>query len=157
MATATLLLDANLLVLLVVGLHGPASIGRHKRLQGFTPKDYDVLETAIGLADDVLLTPNTLTEASNLVRQTTEPLRSAAMLSLQHLIEHLPEVEMSGRDAARHRAFVRLGMTDAVLLTLLERQPGRTTLLTTDADLFVAALDAGADALLWDYMPHRLR
>ena len=36
-------IDANLLLLLVVGSVSPAAIGRHRRLREFTPDDYDIL------------------------------------------------------------------------------------------------------------------
>ena len=69
-------IDANLLLLLVVGNANPSAIARHRRLQEFTPDDYYMLIDLISQVQQVLVTPNTLTETSNLLGQHGEPERS---------------------------------------------------------------------------------
>ena len=54
--------DANLLLLLIVGSVNPDAITRHRRLREFTPEDYDILIDLIAQVQRVLVTPNTLTE-----------------------------------------------------------------------------------------------
>ena len=63
-------IDANLLLLLVVGSVSPDAIARHRRLRVFTRDDYDILINQIGQVERVLVTPNTLTETSNLLGWT---------------------------------------------------------------------------------------
>lgn len=62
-----LLLDSNLLVLLIVGIHDPTLISKHKRLEIFEKADFDRLsifcEYFVG---GLVVTPNTLTEALTL-------------------------------------------------------------------------------------------
>ena len=65
MQAKVIVLDANLLLLLVVGLTSRAYISKHKRLQGYEELDFDLLICLIGSAN-VIVTPNTLTETSNL-------------------------------------------------------------------------------------------
>ena len=61
-------IDANLLVLLVVGQVDRSLVERHRRTRRFTPEDYDRLLGIIQTLNRVFVTPNTLTEASNLLK-----------------------------------------------------------------------------------------
>ena len=60
-------LDANLIVLLIVGAVGRERISQHKRTRRFPPEDYDRLLDLLE-RKRVFVTPNTLTEASNLLK-----------------------------------------------------------------------------------------
>lgn len=133
-----LFVDAGLLLLLVVGATDPAIIAKHRRLDGYSTDDFDLLieiiEAGGGL---VYVTPNTLTEASNLLRQHGEPERSVLVARFAELIERSDEVIVASAQAAQRSEFPRLGLTDAALLEVIsEDQP----LLTVDSDLYFAAL-----------------
>ena len=142
---SALYIDANLIVLLVVGLVGRDLIARHKRTRTFAVEDYDRLRQAISRVGKVRVTPNTLTEASNLLGQHGEPQRSRLLLMLRALIEQSPETVVASVDAARHDAFPRLGLTDTALLEVISAD---TPLLTVDLDLYVAALASGDEAAI---------
>jgi hypothetical protein len=58
-----LALDANLLLLLIVGLTDQRYLARHKRLRSYTASDYDLLLKFIAQFDDLVVTPNALSEA----------------------------------------------------------------------------------------------
>ena len=77
-------LDTNLLVLLVVGSESRDLISKHRRLEHYSSEDYDILYRLLEDADELFVTPNTLTEASNLVSQHREPERSLLMRRLQY-------------------------------------------------------------------------
>ena len=128
--------DANLLVLLVAGALNPAIIDRHRRLQTFRPEDFEHLRELVGNYQQVLVTPNTLTEASNLLAQHREPERSLLLMTLRILIGESHEVVVTSADAADHPSFPRLGLTDAGLLGLVSQD---TPLVTVDLDLYLAA------------------
>ena len=68
--------DANLPVLLVAGAADPRIISRHKRLQAFGPEDSVLLCELLAEFRNVLVTPVTLTEALNVMRQHREPEQS---------------------------------------------------------------------------------
>jgi GntR family transcriptional regulator / MocR family aminotransferase len=68
MRRGSLILDTNLLLLLVVGLTDPRYVSAHKRLK-FQRQDFQRLQEWIDAATAVILTPNILTETSNLARQ----------------------------------------------------------------------------------------
>ncbi len=131
--------DANLLVLLVSGDVDTSIIAKHRRLDEYTDDDYKTLLELLYVRPDnrVLVTPNTLTEASNLLRQHREPERSLLMARFQYLIEQSEEVVIASAQASNNPAFRTAGLTDAVLL---EAASAQTPVITVDSDLCSAAL-----------------
>ena len=140
---SALFIDANLIVLLVVGQAGRDLIAKHRRTREFTVEDYDRLIQAISQVGELRVTPNTLTEASNLLGLHGEPERKRILLTLRTLIEGSPETVVASADAARRDAFPRLGLTDAALLEVVSAD---APLLTVDFDLYRAALESGEEA-----------
>lgn len=132
--------DASLLVLLVVGTTDRSLIAKHKRLNEFDDKAYDLLTELVAQASCVYVTPNTLTEASNLIGHHREPERSQCYDTLGRFIEESNEVVVESTTAARNRYFQKLGLSDAALLEVVS--PERP-LLTVDLDLYLAALATG--------------
>ena len=129
-------IDANLLVLLVVGATGKDLIAKHRRLRTFEITDYERLVRLINQTDRVLVTPNILTEASNLLAQHAEPERSRFYDMLRILISQAEEKVVASKMAADNSAFNRLGLTDAALLEIVSRA---NPLITVDLDLYLAA------------------
>lgn len=125
-------IDSNLLVLLVVGSVDRELIAKHRRTRRFTPEDYDRLLTL----NRVFVTPNTLTEASNLLKSQDTRFQDG----LRILIEESEEIVVASVTAVRHGAFSRLGLTDAALLGIISTE---RPLITVDLDLFNAALATG--------------
>ena len=152
MARAGLFIDANLLVLLVVGSVGRGLISKHKRLRGaYTAEDYDILIDLISPVQRVFVTPNTLTEASNLLAHQAEPERSQLFDKLRTLIHNNEEIVVASEDASNNSAFRRLGLTDAALLELVTT---KSPLLTDDLELYLAALEKGPEAAM-NFTHHR--
>ena len=145
MALKGIFIDANLLVLLVVGATDQALIAKHRRLRTFMVEDYGRLVELIEQAGQVFLTPNTLTEASNLLAQHPNPERSRFFAVLRRIIGTNEEIIVESKTASRNNAFVRLGLTDAALLEVISEE---TPLVTVDLDLFVAAFAEGKVAAL---------
>ena len=138
------LVDANLLTLLVAGRVNRTLIAKHRRLSGYTTEHYDVLVSLLSGAQAVYVTPNVLTEASNLLGQHLEPERSQLFETLRDLIQVSEEIVVASAVASRNSEFTRLGLADAALLELATRE---RPLLTVDLDLYLAALDKGAEAV----------
>ena len=145
MALKGIFIDANLLVLLVVGMTDQALISKHRRLRRFMVEDYERLIELIRQAGQVFLTPNTLTEASNLLAQHPNPERSRFFAVLRHIIGKSEETVVESKTASRNNAFVRLGLTDAALLEVVSEE---TPLVTVDLELFRAAFAKGQVAAL---------
>ncbi|MSP01969.1 MAG: hypothetical protein EXR07_13095 [Acetobacteraceae bacterium] len=136
MPADAVVLDANLLVLFVVGAASRSYIAKHKRLRAYTEKDFTLLLDVLSASPRIVVTPNTLTETSNLLRQIAEPARAHIYAVFQALLADTDEVYVESDRAARHAAFPRLGLTDAALLTVVT---AGHVLLTADLDLYLAA------------------
>ncbi len=143
MAADGCFIDANLLVLLVVGSVGRDLITKHRRLEDYTGDDYDVLIHLLGQFDRTFVTPNTLTEASNLLGQHGEPERSLFLQGLESLIHQSEEIVIASMDASSSNSFTRLGLTDAALLEAITAE---RPLVTVDLDLYLEAITKASDA-----------
>jgi len=149
----TIALDANLLVLLVVGLADERYISMHKRLQAYTAADYDLLKTLISESAGVAVMPNVLSEASNLLRQIADPAKSRIAAAFRNLIMKmttdpkgggLHEIYVRSADASSRTEFLRLGLSDSVLL---EINKNNVVVLSADLNLYLAACAAGYEAV----------
>ena len=136
-------IDANLVVLLVAGETGKHLVAKHRRLKTFRIEDYDRLVGLINRIGQVLVTPNILTEASNLLAQHGEPERSQLFKTLRVLIEKNEEIVVGSREASKNSEFMRLGLTDAALLEVVSRS---NPLITVDLDLYLAAVSIESEA-----------
>lgn len=143
MLPAKIYVDANLLVLLVVGATEKGLIAKHRRLKTFETADYERLVRLVNQTGIVLVTPNILTEASNLLAQHGEPERSRFFQTLRMLIEETEEVVVASREAAENSQFIRLGLTDAALLEVVSSS---NPLITVDLDLYLAAISKESEA-----------
>ena len=129
-------IDANLLLLLVVGSVNRDAIARHRRLREFTRDDFGILLNLINQVERVLVTPNTLTETSNLLGLHGEPERSRFFERLRLIIEQTEEIVVASANASSNNAFTRLGLTDAALLEVATKE---TPIITVDFGLYLAA------------------
>lgn len=137
-------LDTNLAVLLAVGLADKAYIAKHKRLKKYDLKSFETLDEILGAADGIIWCPHVLAETSNMVRYLSDPIRGDATKALSLLIARYPENPTPSVRGAARPEYGRLGLTDAILLTLTA---AGATLLTDDLDLHIAALGAGLSSI----------
>ena len=124
MPANAVVIDTNLLVLLIVGIASPSYIARHKRLQAYTRQDFLLLTDFLSRARRVVVTPNTVTETSNLARQIAEPARSHIHRVLHAFLQTSEEVYVASKTAANHAALLRLDVADAALLDMIEEDRG---------------------------------
>lgn len=142
------ILDANLLLLLAVGSTERGYIDNHKRLKEFEIEDFVLLSALLGNASAIILTPNTLTEVSNLARHIGYPADRRIMDTLAIIARDFAEIYHPSAEASHGSEFPRLGLTDSVLLNIA--QPD-TVLLTTDNGLYLAALERGQQAINFNH------
>ena len=140
-----LFVDTNLLVLFVTGNVDEEIIGRHRRLREFTQEDYELLDETLAPYERILVTPNTLTETSNLLSQHADPERSRLLETLRFLIQHTEEIVVASVDASAEDEFERLGLADAALLHVATPE---TPVITADFDLYFAIAQRQADAVV---------
>ena len=123
-------LDTNLLVLLIVGSESRELISKHRRLEHYSAEDFDILCEFLENANQLYVTPNTLTETSNLVRQHGDPEKSLLMRRLQFLIHESQEITVASTKASSNYNFEKLGpLTDAALLEAVTKDIPLLTVL----------------------------
>ena len=138
------IVDANLLLLLVVGGADRSYIRQHKRLKAFTDVDFDLLTDYMRPRfTHVIILPNVVTEVSNLASQIAEPAKRRIRYKLAEFVAVSGELHVESAKAVVHRSFLRLGLTDAVILLAAKIPERRATILTADLDLAVEGEMAG--------------
>ena len=141
----TLALDANMLMLLAVGVVDVSYISRHKRLHPtYGPPHFYVLQHLLGQARAVATTTHALTEASNLLRQCRDPMRSEIMVALAGIIGTIQELTPAASDVCLSPEVIRLGLTDAAFGQL---DAAQHEVISADRDLIVALLTRGFEVI----------
>jgi hypothetical protein len=143
---SAVVVDANVLVLLVVGTVDRSLIAKHKRTRRYDAEAYELLTRYLATFGSIVVTPNVLTEASNLL-QDERDLRP--LTRLKQWLARLDERFVASEDAAANPHFLRLGLTDAGLLC---RPASEGVLLTDDLDLYLAATQLGREAINFTHL-----
>lgn len=107
-----ILIDTNILLLWIVGTVNRNRISKFKRTKQFMPEDFDLLLGIISSFNQVITTPNILTEVNSLTNQLGEPERSRALSIFAQGISEFHEVYSQSQDIAKEKEFVRFGLTD---------------------------------------------
>ena len=144
----TVVLDTNLLVLLAVGLTNPQYIEGHRRLSGYSIADFDLLTKILANYDELVVTPNICTEASNLLlgkyREDNSRLEKAnrqIYIEFSQIVSRTSENYITSQTAANRKEFLFLGLADCVILEVANLN--NFEILTVDANLHVSAGRAG--------------
>lgn len=145
----TVLLDANLIVLLVVGSVDRRLIAQHRRLRAYEVRDYLLLLEALSGYDGITSTPNLLTEASNLLRQIPEPQRGKFAGSLAMFIVGAEEIFIQSRVASRDDTYRRLGLADAGVVEIGRRG---CDVLTADFGLYDVLARGGSNVRNFNHL-----
>jgi len=111
-----LVLDANLLLLLTIGLMDRSEIVRFKRTNRFTIADFDALTDIVANAQVVITTPHILTEVSNLANSLREDQKKDFAHSFREVIKNLDERSKQATVLSEHTLFP-FGITDVAALT----------------------------------------
>jgi len=143
----SVLLDANLLCLLVVGLTDRAAVAGHRRLSAFDVSDFDAVVEITDLFDDIILCPQVVAETSNLLRYDRDHRRYSEVL--RRLVHSYEERSNPSRKAVETPEFLQLGVTDAVLALLAS---GVGAVLSADAKLCHAIARRGHRAINYNYV-----
>lgn len=150
--SGALLIDTSLLVLYIVGTASREYIGSHKRLTEFTTQDYDTLCDIVWRAPETVVTPNILTETSNLVSQIRDPAKTKIRKVFRAIVTGISETYVPSSVGVGHSEFLRLGLTDA---SIIERSSSSVTVLTTDLDLYLAVEARGVRAVNFNHLRDR--
>jgi hypothetical protein len=130
------IIDTNIMVLLIVGAASKEYITKHKRLEGYTIDDFDLLGLLVAEFSEIVLLPHILAEVSNISRMIAAPARAETQSVLATLIATCPEIPVQSLNGSRREEFGNLGLTDTVILHFCTMQIDGLvpTLLTTDTE-----------------------
>ncbi len=144
-------LDANLLLLLIVGHVAPRAVAQHKKLGQYDEQSFALLLEVISTASEIVATPNVMTEVANQAPMgLSEPYRTAVMRALRTFAENAHEVYVPSRVAVVDENYIRLGLTDAAwIVTIADRA---AELWTDDHELYLTALNVGLTANMFTHL-----
>jgi hypothetical protein len=142
------LIDANLLVLFLVGKTSKNRIQKFKPGDDFGAKDLDLLEEVVKHLGKVITTPHILTEVSNLAKLDGKELASFRQ-GYKLLVEEVDEFYDESRGVVADAAFMRLGLTDAAIAMLQRRN---LLVLTVDLRLWDTLQRRGVDAVNFNHL-----
>ncbi|HTX33715.1 MAG TPA: PIN domain-containing protein [Bryobacteraceae bacterium] len=141
------MIDANLVVLLVVGYVDQNRIPLFKRTSHYTAQDWEALTAILEYTPRRYSTAHVLSEASNLTDMKGPQLDEARAM-LHRAISQWEELPIASLDACRSPYYRRLGLTDAAII--LTAQQRGCSVVTSDFGLYLALLEQGASVLNFD-------
>ena len=148
----SVIIDANLLLLLVVGGASRSYIRAHKRLKAFTTGDFDLLTDYMqSRFTRIVILPNVVTEVSNLAAYIGEPAKRHIRHKLAEFVERSDERYVESAKVVAHGSFLDLGLTDTAILLAVKTESG-ATILTADLDLAVAGEMAGLRVVNFNHL-----
>ena len=134
-----ILLDANLLLLYLVGTFERARIVRFKRTATFTEADFDLLVGFVGAFRTIVTTPHLLTEVSSLANSLPEYIKSAWAAHFALQTSELLEIFEPAIEVMRKDSFEAFGLADAAIHSASDN----TLILTEDYRLSGFLLSEG--------------
>lgn len=147
--SASVFVDTNLLLVLLVGALDPDQIARFKRTKAYTRDDYFLLVSFIGKYKHILTTPNVLTEVSNLMGQLSDPLLHRTRTSLARLAQDAREQYLPSKELVLDPNFAVLGLADA---SIAQAAGTDVTVLTADLPLYQRLSSAGHDVVNFNHL-----
>jgi len=142
-------LDANLLVLLLVGRINPQRIESFKRTQNFTKREFVVLEILVeAFGKPLVATPHVLSQVSDLTDLPGIEGKDVRQL-LKATIEVIDEKYTEARKLVDHPAFERFGLGDASVAAACEHN---LVVVTADVRLHLALEVLGHDSINFNHV-----
>jgi rRNA-processing protein FCF1 len=145
----TVFVDTNLFLVLLVGGLDVDQIERFKRTKAYTREDYALLVMFVNRFKRILVTPNVLTEVSNLAGQLTDPLRREARFALACMTQDLHERYLPSKELVVDPHFPTLGLTDVSIVQSVGKD---VTVITADLPLYHRLATAGVDAINFNHL-----
>lgn len=143
------LIDANLLYVFFVGTVNRAQLGHAPHTGGYSGRDFDLLSGLLNQFRRRYVTPNVLTEVSNLAGKLEGDYRRAALAMIRKGFDLFEEEYVPSREAAQRPELERFGLTDAVLMAFAAR---RMLLVTADGRLADYCLAKGGAAINFNHL-----
>lgn len=128
------ILDANMLIVYSIGKKHPEMLGNQRRVKEYMPEDFDLLMQLVEGVDQIVLTPNAVTECSDLLKDSN--FENDAKDALKDLIQSpsciVAEEYVPSSDAVASSQYKFLGVADCAMLELVDSE---TFLISADGTL----------------------
>jgi hypothetical protein len=145
-----LLIDANLLLLYLVGSYDVRLIGdgKYNKLSKYVVEDFELLVRLIRIFKTGVTTAHVLTEVSNLTGDLPESTKAECLGVFGRTFADMHELVVPNLDVAKRPEFCYLGLTDSVLAQL-----SNEVLIVSDDGRLVAKLsESGLEALNFNHL-----
>ena len=109
-------IDANALVVLMIGIVDANLIKTHRRTSIYDRQDFEELVASIGNLEQLSVLPNVWTEVDNLLNSFSGHHKEIYIAELSHTIKITTELYQPSEKAVESNAFYDLGLTDTLLL-----------------------------------------
>lgn len=116
-----IVLDTNLMILYVVGLHDTTRIRRFSRTSKYTEEDFVTLCQILGKFKRIYTTPNILTETSNLTEKGNDGAKFSFFCSFETVIRGMEEQYIKSNDLAKEKVFKKFGLADSSITQLASK------------------------------------
>lgn len=148
------LLDANLMLLLVIGSADRTYIENFSRTRRYTENDFIALSRILRRFRVIHTTPNILTEASNLMNRIDDKNKSKVYGILSKYITVFGEHYVPSVKAGVDSRFPKFGLTDVCILLLV--QQSELLLITDDFPLAGLVQKRGYDVINFNHVRESL-
>jgi len=145
-----LLIDANLLLLYLVGSYDTRLIGagKYNKLSKYTAEDFNLLLRLKAVFANSVTTAHVLTEVSNLVNDLPESTKVECLSEFVQVFSDTKELEVASFEVAKRSEFRYLGLTDCALAEV----SSRILVVTDDARLVAKLGESGLEALNFNHL-----
>ncbi|MCE6993179.1 hypothetical protein [Dyadobacter sp. CY323] len=126
-----ILVDANLLILYLIGTFDRSQVETDKNTRAYTCEDFDLLRKLL-INSKIVVTPNILTEVSNLASSSNELSKQRLFAYMGKLFEQVGEVYIPSNNINK-QVLRKFGLTDSVIHKLAE---DKILVLTADFPLY---------------------
>lgn len=109
-------IDANALVILMIGLVDANLFKNHRRTSIYEKQDFDELIAVIGNLEQLSVIPNVWTEIDNLLNNFSKHHKESYIAELSNAIKQATEVYQPSEKAVGSNVFYDLRLTDTLLL-----------------------------------------
>lgn len=111
-----ILIDANALIVLLIGTIDPKLLSTHKTTSIYEEQDFYDLLAVIGDLRNLVVLPNVWTEVDNLLNNFSGNYKFPYIEAITNTIANTTEKYIQAIEATRSYEFFELGLTDSLLL-----------------------------------------
>lgn len=145
-----ILIDANLLLLYLVGFHDKRLVGdgKYNKLSKYSAEDFNLLVRLKAVFANCVTTAHVLTEVSNLANDLPESTKAECLSEFVQVFDDTEELELASFEVAKRSEFCYLGLTDCALAEV----SNRFLVVTDDARLVAKLGESGLEALNFNHL-----